>query len=128
MSALGLLLVLVGAALVAAEAHVPSHGALGAAAVASLAVGVGLLVSAAGGAAVASILAALVVALAGGLWIVKAAPEPLGQVYVGGSLWRARTWGLDEDERPLHAGDRCVVERVDGLTLTVRPAEEWELI
>ena len=29
MSALGLLLVLVGAALVVAEAHVPSHGALG---------------------------------------------------------------------------------------------------
>jgi membrane-bound serine protease (ClpP class) len=154
MSALGLLLVLIGAGLVAAEAHVPSHGALGAAAVASLAVGVALLVSAAGGAAIAAILAALAVALAGGLWIttlvrkvvgvrrlrpprdalvgtvgvVKAAPEPLGQVYVGGSLWRAKVWGLDEDERPLHPGDRCVVERVDGLTLTVRPAEEWELI
>jgi membrane-bound serine protease (ClpP class) len=154
MSALGLLLVLVGAALAAAEAHVPSHGALGTAAIVSLALGVGLLVSAAGGAAVAAILAALAVALAGGIWVttlvrkvvgvrrlrpprdalvgcvgvVKAAPEPLGQVYVGGSLWRARTWGVDEDERPLHAGDRCVVERVDGLTLTVRPAEEWELI
>jgi membrane-bound serine protease (ClpP class) len=154
MSALGLLLVLIGAGLVAAEAHVPSHGALGAAAVASLAVGVALLVSAAGGAAIAAILAALVVALAGGVWItalvrkvvgvrrlrpprdalvgrvgvVKAAPEPLGQVYVGGSLWRAKVWGLDDDERPLHPGDRCVVEHVDGLTLTVRPAEEWELI
>ena len=153
MTTLGLLLVLVGAGLIAAEAHVPTHGALGAAAVASLAVGVALLVSAAGGAAIAAILAAVAVALAGGVWIttlvrkvvgvrrlrpprdaivgcvgvVKAAPEPLGQVYVGGSLWRARTWGIDEDERPLHAGDRCVVERVDGLTLTVRPAEEWEL-
>ncbi len=154
MSALGLLLVLVGAALVAAEAHVPSHGALGATAVVSLALGVALLVSSAGAAAIVAILAALVVAAAGGIWVttlvrqvvgvrrlrpprdalvgcvgvVKAAPEPLGQVYVGGSLWRARTWGVDEDERPLHAGDRCVVERVEGLTLTVRPAEEWELI
>jgi membrane-bound ClpP family serine protease len=154
MSALGLLLVLVGAALVAAEAHVPSHGALGTGAVAALAVGVALLVSAAGGAAVAAILAALVVALAGGVWVtllvrkvmgvrrlrpprdglvgqvgvVRAAPEPLGQVYIGGALWRARVWGLDEDERPLHPGDHCVVEHVDGLTLTVRPAEEWELM
>src|SRR4051812_50210548 len=78
MSALGLLLVLVGAALAAAEAHVPSHGALGAAAVASLAVGVGLLVSAAGGAAVASILAALVVALGGGLWIASLVRKGVG--------------------------------------------------
>src|SRR3954451_14304187 len=154
MTALGLLLVLVGAALVAAEAHVPSHGSLGAAAVASLAVGVALLVSAAGGAAIAAILAALAVALAGGLWIttlvrkvvgvrrlrpprdaivgcvgvVKAAAEPLGQVYVGGALGGARVGGIDEDERPLHPADRCVVDRVEGLTLTVRPADEWELI
>ena len=46
MSAIGLLLVLVGATLVVAEAHVPSHGALGVAAAASLAAGIGLLVSA----------------------------------------------------------------------------------
>src|SRR6201999_2991571 len=106
MSALGLLLVLVGAALVAAEAHVPTHGALGTAAVAALAVGVALLVSSAGAGAIVAILAALVVAGAGGVWVttlvrqvvgvrrlrsprdaivgkvgvVKAAPEPLGQV------------------------------------------------
>ena len=43
MFALGLLLVLLGAALVAAEAHVPSHGVLGAGAVVALAVGVALL-------------------------------------------------------------------------------------
>jgi membrane-bound serine protease (ClpP class) len=49
-------------------------------------------------------------------------------VFVDGALWRARTWTLDEDAKPLHKGDACVVERVDGLTLTVRPAEEWELI
>ena len=153
MSGLGLILVLIGAALVAAEAHTPTHGALGSAAVLSLALGVGLILSGAGAAALVAILAALGVALAGGAYItvlvrkvmearamrvrdsligrvgvIRAAPEPLGQVFVGGALWRARTWGLDEDEPPLHKGDACVVERVDGLTLTVRPAEEWELI
>ena len=50
MFALGLLLVLIGALLVAAEAHVPSHGVLGGGAVVALAVGVALLLSAAGSA------------------------------------------------------------------------------
>jgi len=153
MSALGLILVLIGAALVAAEAHTPTHGALGSAAVVSLALGVGLILSGAGAAALVAILAAVSVALAGGAYVtllvrkvmearamrvrdtlvgrvgvIRAAPEPLGQVYVDGALWRAKTWRLDEDEKPLHKGDACVVERVEGLTLTVRPAEEWELI
>ena len=39
MSELGLVLLLVGAALAVAEAHVPSHGALGSAAVAAAATG-----------------------------------------------------------------------------------------
>jgi membrane-bound ClpP family serine protease len=157
MSALGLILVLIGAALVAAEAHTPTHGALGSAAVVSLALGVGLILSGAGAAALVAILAALGVALAGGAYVtllVRKVMEaramrvrdtlvgrvgviragvggdglPLGQVFVDGALWRCRTWGLDEDEKPLHKGDACVVERVEGLTLTVRPAEEWELI
>jgi membrane-bound serine protease (ClpP class) len=153
MSALGLILVLIGAALVAAEAHTPTHGALGSAAVVSLALGVGLILSGAGAAALVAVLAALGVALAGGAYVtllvrkvmearamhvrdtlvgrvgvIRAAPEPLGQVFVDGALWRAKTWRLDEDEKPLHKGDACVVERVEGLTLTVRPAEEWELI
>jgi len=63
---LGLLLVLVGAALAAAEAHVPSHGVLGSGAVVALATGVALLVSAAGSAAVVAIVAGLIVAVAGG--------------------------------------------------------------
>src|SRR4051812_48031131 len=116
MSALGLILLLIGAALVAAEAHLPSHGALGSAAVVSLALGVGLVLSGAGAAAFVAILAAVAVALAGGAYVtvlvrkvmearalhvrdsligrvgvVRAAPEPLGQVYVDGALWRART-------------------------------------
>jgi membrane-bound serine protease (ClpP class) len=153
MSGIGLLLVLVGAVLVAAEAHMPSHGVLGTAAVISLALGVGLALSGAGAATLTAIAAAVAVALVGACWmlvlvrkvmaarrmrvrdslvgrvgVVRAAPEPLGQVFVNGALWRARVWGLDEDEKPLARGDACVVERVEGLTLTVRPAEEWELI
>jgi membrane-bound ClpP family serine protease len=153
MSAIGLVLILLGAALVAAEAHVPSHGVLGSMAVVSLALGVALAVAGAGAATAVAIAAALAVAAAGGIWVyvlvkkvlatrrirvkqdlighigvVRAVPAPVGQVFVDGALWRAKTWGLDEDEKPLVQGDRCVVERVDGLTLTVRPAEEWELI
>jgi membrane protein implicated in regulation of membrane protease activity len=66
--------------------------------------------------------------LIGRIGVVKAGPAPLGPVFVDGALWRAKVWGLDEDEKPLNRGDACVVERVEGLTLTVRPAEEWELI
>ena len=57
---------------------------------------------------------------------VRAAPAPFGQVYLDGALWKARLWGTDEDI-PLERGDPIVVERVDGLTLTVRRAEDWEL-
>ena len=50
---------------------------------------------------------------------------PVGQVFVDGALWRARPcW--EEDDR-LREGDPVVVERVQGLTLSVRRAEEWEL-
>jgi membrane-bound ClpP family serine protease len=148
MFALGLLLVLLGAILVAAEAHVPSHGALGAGAVASLAVGVALLVSAAGSAVLVAVFAGLLVAGVGSvaLWqVVRKALQTrrlrerntlvgrLGvargtdSVFVDGALWRARQWDLEQDEAPLAPGDPVVVERVNGLTLTVRPAEEWEV-
>jgi len=152
-SALGLLLVLIGAALVAAEAHVPSHGVLGTGAVAALAAGIALLIAGAGAATGVAVAAALGVTVAGGAWVyvlvrkamaarhmavknelvgrvgvVRAAPEPVGQVFVDGAIWRARVWDLEEeDRRPLERGDPVVVEHVNGLTLTVRPAEEWEV-
>jgi membrane protein implicated in regulation of membrane protease activity len=53
-------------------------------------------------------------------------PEPVGRVLVDGALWRARRWDL-EGEPDLRPGDPVVIERVSGLTLTVRPAEEWEV-
>jgi membrane-bound ClpP family serine protease len=147
MFALGLLLVLLGAILVAAEAHVPSHGALGSGAVVSLAIGVALLFSAAGSAALMAIVAGLAIALSGGGWVVISARKALATrrlrerntlvgrlgvargadcVFVDGALWRARQWDL-AGEAPLQRGDPVVVERVNGLTLTVRPAEEWEV-
>jgi membrane-bound ClpP family serine protease len=154
MSAIGLLLVLVGATLVVAEAHVPSHGLLGTAAAAALAVGIGLLVSGAGLGAAAVVSATLVTAvfsltlalviarkglatrrirarggaegLIGRLGEVRATPAPVGRVFVDGALWRARRWEL-EGEPELRPGDPVVIEQVSGLTLTVRPAEEWEV-
>ena len=154
MSAIGLLLVLIGATLVVAEAHVPTHGALGTAAAVALAAGIGLLVSGAGlgaGAVLGATLATALFSLAlvlliarkglaarrlrarggaeglvGRLGEVRAAPAPVGRVFVDGALWRARRWEL-EGEPELQPGDPVVIERVSGLTLTVRPAEEWEV-
>jgi membrane-bound ClpP family serine protease len=156
MSTLGVLLVVVGAALMVAEAHVASHGLLGSGAAVALTAGVVLALSGAGvpGAAVAA--AGVAVGLAGlGLaWLllvaslrtrhmalrsgsiallgrvatVRSVPAPVGQVLLDGALWRARVWELEEDGAPVAEGSAVVVEAVDGLTLTVRPAEEWEVI
>ena len=154
MSGIGLLLVLVGATLVVAEAHVPTHGALGTAAAVALAAGIGLLVSGAGlgaGAVLGATLSTALFSLAlvlliarkglaarrlrarggaeglvGRLGEVRAVPAPVGRVFVDGALWRARRWDL-EGEPELQPGDPVVIEQVSGLTLTVRPAEEWEV-
>lgn len=154
MTALGIALLVAGIALLVAEAHVPAGGALGAAGLVALVAG-GLSVAAAGGIALALALpvavgvgvaggAALVIgtrkatqagrlrvrsgreALVGQVGVVRSPPAPVGQVLVDGALWRAqRGWDGEVDE-PLRQGDRVVVESVDGLTLSVRRAEEWE--
>jgi membrane-bound serine protease (ClpP class) len=154
MSTLGVTLVIVGATLLVAEAHVVSHGVLGTAAAAALAAGVVLVLSGAGAAGGAVIAAGATVGLVAGClaWLllvkslatrrltvrsgrrallgrvatVRSVPAPLGQVQLDGALWRARLWGF-EGEAPVAEGSAVVVERVDGLTLTVRPAEEWEV-
>ena len=147
MSALGLMLVVLGASLAVAEAHLPSHGVLGGGAVAALALGVTLLLSGSGAATGVALAGGLGVGLAGGLclWILvrKALAtrrlvarnglvgkvgtvKASGQVFVDGGLWRARVWDL-EDEPELRPGDAVVVEYVNGLTLAVRHAEEWEV-
>ena len=147
MFALGLLLVLLGAILVALEAHVSSHGVLGSGAVVALAVGIALLLTAGGSTVLVAAFGGLAVAASGGVWVTIVARKALGtrrlrernslvgrlgvarsadSVFVDGALWRARQWDL-EGEAPLERGDPVVVEHVNGLTLTVRPAEEWEV-
>jgi membrane-bound ClpP family serine protease len=149
---MGVALVLVGAALLVVEAHTP-FGLLGAMGSLFLAGGVALAIGGAGG-GLAVVLAAMAAALAvSGLWVAIAARKALatrrlrassgrealsgrvgvvrrwenggGQVFVDGALWRARhSWESDGEE--LGEGDSVVVERVSGLTLAVRRAEDWE--
>jgi hypothetical protein len=63
MSTFGIVLLLLGAALAATEAHVPSHGALGSAAAVAVAAGIALVVAGAG----LGTAAALIVGLAAGI-------------------------------------------------------------
>jgi membrane protein implicated in regulation of membrane protease activity len=48
-------------------------------------------------------------------------------VQLDGALWRARLSELEAESLPVAEGSAVVVESVDGLTLTVRSAEEWEV-
>jgi membrane-bound serine protease (ClpP class) len=70
--------------------------------------------------------------LVGEIGVVRSWMRDGGSVALHGALWRARrSLSLDdedEDEDGLHPGDRVVVERLNGLTLSVRPAEKWELL
>ena len=56
----------------------------------------------------------------------RTVPAPVGQVQLDGALWRARMWELEGEGAPVAEGCAVVVESIDGLTLTVRPAEQWE--
>jgi membrane-bound ClpP family serine protease len=152
MVAIGVTMVLVGAALLVVEAHV-AGGVVGAIGAVVLAGGAALAISGAGG-GVGLVIAAVVAAGAvAGVWIAIATRKGLatrrlrpssgaealaghlgvvrswngadGQVFVDGALWRGRrSWADEEGE--LRAGDSIVVERVSGLTLAVRRAEDWE--
>jgi membrane-bound ClpP family serine protease len=71
--------------------------------------------------------------LIGHVGVVRSWHEPGGKVLIDGALWSARrTHGAFEDEEDaaseLHEGDPVVVERLSGLTLGVRRAEDWELV
>lgn len=48
----------------------------------------------------------------------RSAISPQGQVFMAGTHWGAR---LASGAAPVEAGDRVLVEAVDGLTLVVRP-------
>jgi membrane-bound serine protease (ClpP class) len=157
MTALGVSLLLVGAIMILVEAHVPTLGALGAPGVVALGVGTVLAVLGLGGGVILGVVAALLLAgsagtvlaltvgkgvavrrrriragpedLIGHLGVVRSWADPTGCVLVDGALWTARRSLLDDEDREeLHPGDRVVVDHLDGLTVSVRRAEEWELI
>lgn len=148
-TAAGVLLLLLAVGLIGAETQVPSGGVLGAAGVAALVGGLLLLYDTDSEAFRVSVPAALatgvllggfvlfaaskaigarhgpartgVEELIGHTGVVRAPLDPVGQVFVAGSLWRART---EQPETELDPGTRVEVEAVDGLTLTVRPEPE----
>jgi membrane-bound serine protease (ClpP class) len=155
MTALGFALLLTGLVLVVAEAHVPG-GVLGVAGGVALIAGGMIVIAALGGGAALAVPIAVGIGAAAGGWallvarkaggarraiarsgaeglcgrlgVVRSWSEPAGQIYVDGALWRARQDWAPTDEEGLREGDPVVVERVNGLTLSVRRAEEWELI
>jgi membrane protein implicated in regulation of membrane protease activity len=65
--------------------------------------------------------------LVGHVGVVRRPRDPLGHIAVDGELWRARRSWAEEDEPPPREGDAVVVDRVEGLTLSVRRAEVWEV-
>jgi len=149
----GIVLVLLGAALLVAEAHLPTYGVLGLTGLAALVAGGVVAVDASGGGLALVLVVGLVLALTAGLalaavvrgatavarrpartggegivghvGVVRHVLEPVGQVFVDGALWTARpAW---DEPGGLSEGDPVVVEQINGLTLSVRRAEEWEL-
>jgi membrane-bound serine protease (ClpP class) len=149
---IGIALAVVGVGLLVAEAHVPG-GVLGVTGGVTLATGVALALAGTGGGAAVIVGVVLGALAASGLWLALVTRKALatrrlrsasgrdalpgrcgvvrrwengdGQVFVDGALWRARPSWPDSDEQ-LTPGDTVVVERVSGLTLGVRRAEEWE--
>jgi membrane-bound serine protease (ClpP class) len=133
----GLILILLGAALLVIDAFVPTHGALTLSGLVAVAIGLITLFHKAPAPYHTSVpLVVAVTAVLGGLWafaIAKAVavrrspvtvgPQQIvgmegvvrgdGQVFVHGELWRARS-----DDR-LHPGEHVRVASLDGLTLDV---------
>jgi membrane-bound ClpP family serine protease len=156
MGALGVTLLVLGSIAIVVEAHVPTLGVLGGPGLVALVAGAVLTVGALGGGLAVTLAAALVLAgvgagllavsirkasgvrrrrvrsgaegLMGHVGVVRRWDEPGGTVQVEGSLWQAEHSWADEEQGELHVGDRVVVERLHGLTLVVRRAEEWELV
>jgi membrane-bound serine protease (ClpP class) len=140
----GVLLLLLGVGLIIGETQVPS-GILGAAGVISLAAGglllydtnsdefgvnppVIIVLSLAIGAGLVFVVRKVLESrrepvrtgweeMVGAVGEVREPLDPIGQVWAGGALWRARVAGGDE---PIARGDRVRVESVEGLTLNVR--------
>ena len=152
-TAAGVVLLVLGVALLIAEAHLPTGGVLGVFGVIGLVLS-GLLLFDTGEAAGVSVPVVITIAaLCGGFLLfvgskavearrapaltgweemigargdVREALDPDGQVFVNGALWRARLAageGDAEAARPLERGARVRVESIDGLTLRVRRSD-----
>ncbi len=154
MTALGLVLIVAAVVLLLAEAHLSSGGLVAACASAAAVAGVVLLLVAAGASGVLVLVIGLCAAgvavsllllarrrillplrtrprtgreaLVGHVGVVRGDGGPGPEVFLEGSLWRAEPSPIHH-ESELHDGDRVVVESVNGLTLRVRKAEQWEL-
>ncbi len=155
MIVLTLALLFLGLGLLVLEAHLPTYGLLGTAGIGAVAGAIVLAVVASGGGIALALGIALPIAAAtvavggfairkalaagrrrarcgadeliGHVGVVRRPLEPLGHVVVDGELWRARRSWADEDEPPPAEGEAVVVDRVQGLTLSVRRAELWEV-
>jgi membrane-bound serine protease (ClpP class) len=149
----GILLLVLGVAMIIAEAHLPTGGLVGAAGVAALVASGLVLYNTDSDAFEVSVPAVVVTGLLVGGFIAFAAQrtvrahrrpvmtgweelvgavgevrqplDPVGQVFVEGALWRARP---ADEATSVDRGYRVRVESVDGLTLVVRPlsADEEE--
>lgn len=143
----GLLLILLAFGLFVAEAFIVSHGALAAGGIVSLVFGGLLLFDTNSEAFEISVpVVIFTAALLGGLFTfviskavqarhrrvytgyeeligeqaeVRSPLDPVGHVFVRGALWRA----VADDSAVLEVGDKVVVEKIDGLTLTVRKTQ-----
>jgi membrane-bound serine protease (ClpP class) len=136
----GLVLMLLGVALLVIDVHVTTHGALTVAGLISLAVGSIMLFQNAPGYHTSKPLVIGVAVALGAVWVfalskavqvrrspVEVGPQLIagsvgevrenGLVYVNGELWQARA----AHGEALHRGDRVRVESLDGLVLTVSP-------
>jgi membrane-bound serine protease (ClpP class) len=135
----GLILVLLGVALLVVDAHVTSHGALTLSGLVALGIGLATLFHNAGTPYHTNYwLIVLVTGLLGGFWAFAMAkaiairkrpaavgPDEIvgldgvvregGMVFVRGELWRAQS------ATPLHPGQRVRIDAIDGLTLAVTP-------
>jgi membrane-bound serine protease (ClpP class) len=150
-TAAGILLLVLGVALIIAEAHLPTHGILGGVGILSLALSGLLLFNTDSDAYEVSVPVVIVVALLLGGFMafavrkvvqarrnpvitgweemigaegeVRDRIDPVGQVFVRGALWKASLAdGADGvEDAALERGVRVRVESVEGLTLRVCP-------
>lgn len=155
MVTLGVVLIVVGLAVLVAEAHLPTAGVLGLAGVMTSAAGAGVLIAGVGASLFLAVPVAVAVALGGAaatLWMarevfvahrraVRTGPSALigtaatvrtwddgqGQVSAEGTLWRARMSYWSEGPEPA-PGETVIVDELDGLTLSVHRPDAWEVM